>query len=167
MLVFVQSHAGHQFLHNSLMLPQFARGGLSKADVGWGAWQGCIFAVPCNSSKSKHQEELRHCIFLSPAACYLTGNSCCFPPAGQAALASRQALLGYFSGTMSTVQPVTYQGEMLHIHSATSQLCATAPRQHWVISWSSSPGEDNHSRYPLCQVAAHAAPSMGSGRCLP
>lgn len=122
MLVFVQSLAGHQFLHNSLMLPQFARGGLSKADVGWGARQGCVFAVPCNSSKSKHQEGLRHYIFLSPAACYLTCNSCCFPPAGQAALASRQALLGYFSGTMSTVQPVTYQGEMLQGTRAISTL---------------------------------------------
>lgn len=122
MLVFAQSHTGCQFLRNTLMLPRFARGDLSKANVGWGAWQGCISAAMCDSSNSKQQEGHRRCIFLSPAACYLTGNWGCFPPAGQAALASRQAPLGYILGIMSPVQHVTCQWGMLQGTHAMSAL---------------------------------------------
>lgn len=92
----------------------------------WDGEHGKAVYLPCRATvpnQNTRRSSGTVFIFLSPAACYLTGNSCCFPPAGQAALASSwHALLGNFSGTMSTVQPVTYQGEMLQGTRAISTL---------------------------------------------
>ncbi|XP_035166443.1 urea transporter 2-like isoform X3 [Oxyura jamaicensis] len=117
----------------------------------------------CSSSNSKHQEGRRHCIFLSPAACYLTGNSRCFPPPNHAALASRQALLGNSSGITSPVQPVTYQGEMLQGSRATSTLPphSSVPQLHG--STGSFPGPHSQEKATTAVPCFHHPKEMELG----
>uniref|UniRef100_A0A8B9U250 Urea transporter n=1 Tax=Anas zonorhyncha TaxID=75864 RepID=A0A8B9U250_9AVES len=132
----------------------------------WDGEHGKAVYLPCRATvpnQNTRRSSGTVFIFLSPAACYLTGNSCCFPPAGQAALASRHALLGNFSGTMSTVQPVTYQGEMLQGTRAISTLPphSSVPQLHG--STGSFPGPHPQKKTTTAVPSFHHSKEMELG----